>query len=185
MEFDIFTVALLETRTNPAKLDAREAEALQDAHMDFLATPVKAATSSRRVPCSRRRAACSVGSLFTVFPPNRSPLCSRTTRSSAPGGSPSGSSRGRCPRARSVTSRPALLTRRPSSEAIGRLVSADGPALAPNPHPGFTGEENHHSFPQSSLTPPRRSPSPESPGSRTLFAPQAIARWWAVSESFT
>jgi len=38
MEFETFTVSLLEARSNPEKLDEREADALQDAHMDYLAT---------------------------------------------------------------------------------------------------------------------------------------------------
>jgi len=38
MEFDTFTVSLLVARANSAKLAQPEADALQDAHMDFLAS---------------------------------------------------------------------------------------------------------------------------------------------------
>jgi uncharacterized protein YciI len=38
MEFDMFTVTLLETRPDAPELDEREADALQDAHMAYLAT---------------------------------------------------------------------------------------------------------------------------------------------------
>ena len=38
MEFDTFTVSLLEARADSAKLSQPEADALQDAHMDLLAS---------------------------------------------------------------------------------------------------------------------------------------------------
>ncbi len=38
MEFDTFTVSLLEARPDAPKLDAKDADRLQDAHMAYLAT---------------------------------------------------------------------------------------------------------------------------------------------------